>query len=130
MTNIATTVRTRRMPLLAGMTLALAMGIALTLWAASPAAAFIDDTATETTPASGFQPTGEGFIDSAPAPSTPDTHDPGHQAAPVGGVSAGFGGMAADGPGLGALHALAAGLLALVAFGLGAHRRRVRVSPR
>ena len=133
MTHTVTTVRTRRVPLLAGLTLALAMGLAL--WTASPAAAFIDDSAEETAPVSGFDATGEGFIDSEAAGDAPGdpagdrqgTHDLGHQAAPVGGISAGLGGMAANGTGLGPVHALAAGLLVLVASGLAAHRRRVRV---
>lgn len=127
MTQIVTTVRTRPVPLLAGLTLALAMGLAM--WSASPAAAFIDDTTRETTQASGFDATGEGFIDSDAAADHPGAHDPGQPAAPVGGVSAGLGGMAADGTGIGVLHALAAGLLALVASGLAA-QRRVRATSR
>lgn len=138
MTHVTTAAH--RLPLLAAATLALALLLALGI--ASPAAGFVDDTAapqpTEDTTAqptqnTGFDAEGPGFIDSG----TDDEHNgaaadgadahTGDEAAPTGGVSAGFGGLAASEAGLGALHAVAAGLLALVALGLGAHRRLVPV---
>lgn len=131
----------RRLPLLAATILVLALTLAL--GTASPAVGFVDDAAPQQ-PAQddGFRPEGEGFVDPTPDdPGAAGAHDPGHggvapsapppsapaPSAPTGGVAAGFGGMAADGGGLGSLHAVAAGLLALVAMGLAAHRRRVPV---
>lgn len=117
----ATAVHALRLPLLA--TTVLALALALALGVASPAAA---------TTGEGFQPTGEGFVDpspttAAPAPAPAPAHSPVHDATPpTGGVAAGFGGTAADTHGLSALHAMAAGLLALMTMGLVVHRRAVR----
>lgn len=113
-----------RLPLLAAATLALALALALGV--ASPAAAFVDDAAAgQPAEDAGFEAIGEGFVDSATTNSRADGHDADHdEAAPVGGVASGFGGMAAEEGSPGALHAVAAGLLALVALGLAAQRRR------
>ncbi|MEX0659438.1 MAG: hypothetical protein WD080_09920 [Egibacteraceae bacterium] len=116
-----TAVHALRLPLLA--TTVLAFALALALGFASPAAA---------TTGEGFQPTGPGFVDpspttTAPAPAPAPGQSPVIDATPpTGGVSAGFGGMAADTDGLGAPHAVAAGLLALMTTGLAVRRRAVR----
>lgn len=125
MIHTAPAVHALRLPLLAATAFALALAFALGMAGPAAAVGFVDDA----TPApgsqdTGFEATGEGFIDAGTADAGAGGHDGGHdEAAPVGGVGAGFGGMAGDEAGLGLLHAVAAGLLGLVALGLAAHRR-------
>lgn len=127
MTPVASPIHASRLSFMAATMLALALAFAV--GAASPAAAFVDDVAVESS-TEGFEANGEGFIDSGTAQDAADDHDRHHdEAAPVGGVAAGFGGMAADEGDLGAPHAMAAGLLALVTVGLAAHRRRIAMGP-
>lgn len=122
MTSALNAAAASRLPLRAAATLACVLALALGV--ATPAAGAVDDAAVAQ--ASGFQPVGEGFVDTAPAadPAVGDVRAA-DTTPPTGGVAAGFGGAAADG-GLGAPHGVAAGLLALVTIGLAAHRRRQR----
>ena len=111
----STTTHATRLLLLAA-TLTLALGMSL----ATPAAAFVDDDANDDASEARVEeqadaPAGNGFVDNG---------DDEREAAPVGGVDAGFGGAAGAASGLGPLHLVAVTLLGLAIVAHTATARR------
>ena len=115
----STTTHATRLLLLAA-TLTLALGMSL----ATPAAAFVDDDANDDASEAQVEeqveeqadaPAGNGFVDNG---------DDEREAAPVGGVDAGFGGAAGAASGLGPLHLVAVTLLGLAIVAHTATARR------
>lgn len=129
MTRTRTDSTTIRLLLAMTATLALTLGLAF----AGPAAAqFVDESETADEQADDEAPDQEADAEASadePAPESPgdgfvgNDHD-GQEAAPVGGIDAGFGGASEQAPGFGASHASALALLGLVLAGHAVNARR------